>query len=249
MKTSIIILTLNNLEYTQRCIDSIRKYTDPSIYEIIAVDNKSTDGTREWLINQGDITSIINNENKGFPMGCNQGIQISNGDNILLLNNDTIVTKNWLTNLEKCLCSSGNIGAVGPVSNCFSILQTVETDYRSLEEMQKFAEKYNVSDPSKWIERKKLLGFCFLVKKEVVDKIGLLDERFSPGTYEDDDYSLRIRNEGYKLIVCRDTFIHHYGSITFKKSNFINANILQVNNAKFMEKWGRPHHELFREIR
>ena len=115
--TSIIILTYNQLEYTKICIESIRKFTNPDSYEIIIIDNNSTDGTINWLKTQEDVTVIYNNENLGFPKGCNQGIKIAKGDNILLLNNDTIVTPNWLSNMNKALWSSKEIGAVGTVSN------------------------------------------------------------------------------------------------------------------------------------
>ncbi len=96
MKTSIIILTHNKLEYTKQCIESIRRYTKQGSYEIVVVDNHSTDGTVEWLRQQYDIQTIFNNHNLGFPKGYNQGIEIATEDNILLLNNDTVVTQNWL---------------------------------------------------------------------------------------------------------------------------------------------------------
>ena len=90
--TSIVILTYNKLNYTKKCIESIRKYTCKESYEIIVVDNASTDGTIEWLKTQSDIITIFNKENLGFPKGCNQGIEIAQGSEILLLNNDVIVT-------------------------------------------------------------------------------------------------------------------------------------------------------------
>ena len=86
--TSIVILTFNKIDYTIKCIESIRKYTSLGSYEIIVVDNASTDGTKEWLKAQGDIIKIFNKENLGFPKGCNQGIEIATGNEILLLNND-----------------------------------------------------------------------------------------------------------------------------------------------------------------
>ncbi|MDF2520933.1 MAG: hypothetical protein K0R84_1561, partial [Clostridia bacterium] len=89
-KTSIIILTYNNLEYNKLCIESIREYTQKGTYEIIIVDNHSTDGTVEWLKEQKDLRLILNDENQGFPKGCNQGIEMAEeGNDILLLNNDT----------------------------------------------------------------------------------------------------------------------------------------------------------------
>lgn len=238
MKTSIVILTYNKLEYTQQCIESIRKYTAPESYEIIVVDNRSTDGTVEWLSNQNDIKTILNNDNLGFPKGCNQGIEISTGDNVLLLNNDTIVTHNWLDNLLNCLYSNEKIGAVGPVTNSAAYYQSIPVNYNSIEEMIDFARTYNIPNPSQWEERIKLIGFCLLVKREVINKIGLLDELFSPGNYEDDDYSFRILNAGYKLILCKDTFIHHFGSVSFKENQSSFISLLQQNKDKFIRKWG-----------
>lgn len=117
-KTAIIILTFNNFKYTKDCIESIRHYTQKGTYELIVVDNNSADETREWLLGQPDILLKLNDQNEGFPKGCNIGIGMAQPDSdILLLNNDTIVTPNWLENLRTCLYSNDQIGAVGAVSN------------------------------------------------------------------------------------------------------------------------------------
>ncbi|MCM1989289.1 glycosyltransferase [Oceanirhabdus seepicola] len=238
MKTSMIILTYNKLEYTKQCIESIRKYTDKDTYEIIIVDNNSEDGTVQWLNNQKDIKIIFNKENLGFPKGCNQGIRVAQGDNILLLNNDVIVTPNWLENLMKCLYSSDDIGAVGAVTNSCSNFQSIPKQYDTYDELINFAEKFNISSFLKWEERLKLIGYCMLIKKEVIQKVGLLDEDFTPGNYEDDDYCLRIRMEGYRIMLCKDTFIHHYGSVTFGKERKEYCKLLATNMEKFKSKWG-----------
>lgn len=238
MLTSIVMLTYNKLAHTQTCIDSIREFTPADSYELIIVDNHSTDGTIEWLQQQTDIRTILNSTNQGFPKGCNQGIEMAKGDSILLLNNDTIVTQNWLSNLTTCLFSSPDIGAVGAVTNNCSYSQAIPAIYQCTEEMHKFAAEFNHSDPDKWEERLKLVGFCMLIKKSVIDEIGLLDEAFTPGNYEDDDYSLRIRLAGYKLMLCADTFIHHFGSISFKENNTFYAQLLRDNAKKFEAKWG-----------
>ncbi|MEW9669522.1 glycosyltransferase [Ammoniphilus sp. 3BR4] len=238
MKTSIIILTCNKLEYTKLCINSIREYTKEGSYEIIVVDNHSSDGTVEWLSAQKDIISILNNENLGFPKGCNQGIELASGENILLLNNDTIVTENWLNNLIVALYSSDKIGAVGPVTNSASYYQSIITDYQSIDEMHHFALRNNRLNYKKWDNRLKLVGFCMLIKREVVERIGLLDERFSPGNFEDDDYSFRILSAGYQLLLCKDTFIHHFGSISFRDNPTHYNSLLKGNEMKFEDKWG-----------
>ncbi|GIX57042.1 MULTISPECIES: glycosyltransferase [Bacillus cereus group] len=238
MKTSIIILTRNKFEYTKLCIESVRKYTQKDAYELIVVDNYSTDETREWLKEQVDVKVIYNSENVGFPKGCNQGIAIAEGENILLLNNDVIVTENWLDNLIMALYSCNDVGAVGPVTNNCSYYQAVRVDYNSIEEMHFYAKGHNISNELLWEERLKLIGFCMLIKKEVVDKIGLLDERFTPGNFEDDDYSFRMRAQGYKTLLCKDTFIHHFGSVSFKDDTSEYSDLLQKNEKKFEEKWG-----------
>ena len=103
--------------------------------------------------------------------------------------------------------------------------------------MQDFATKYNKYDKTKWEERQKLIGFCMLIKREALEKVGLLDEQFSPGNYEDDDYSIRLIKKGYKLYLCKDTFIHHYGSVSFA-NNEKYLKILLYNEQKFKNKWG-----------
>jgi GT2 family glycosyltransferase len=248
MITSIIIPCYNKLYYTKLCTESIRKYTTKGSYEIIVVDNGSTDGTVRWLKNQRYIKGIYNKTNLGFTKACNQGILAASGDNILLLNNDVVVTQNWLDNLIKCLYSSNNIGAVGPVTNYCTNLQVVPVNHKNLIEMHAYARKFNISNSTKWEERLRLIGFCFLVKKEVVNKIGLLDEIFSPGGYEDDDYSLRIRSCGYRLFLCKDTFIHHFGSISFKENMVKFQNLDHINRNKFKNKWNIDA-EVFKTLR
>ncbi|WP_018754762.1 glycosyltransferase [Paenibacillus terrigena] len=238
MKTSIVIATFNKLEYNQLCIESIRKYTSHLDYEIIVVDNNSTDGTVGWLREQEDIVTVYNTENMGFPRACNQGIELSSGDAILLLNNDTIVTTNWLDNMIIALTSDELIGAVGTVTNNCSNLQDIAVNYDNLEQMQDFAQKFNNSSSSLWEERPRLIGYNLLIKKSVLEIIGDLDERFSPGNYEDDDLCLRIRLAGYRLMLCKDTFIHHFGSTSFKENADKYDALLSTNQQKFEDKWG-----------
>ena len=247
--TSIVILSCNTYGYTRACIESIRKYTAPGTYELIVVDNGSTDQSGEWLKQQRDIHCIFNKKNEGFPRGCNQGMQAAAGTELLLLNSDTVVTTRWLEQLKTALYSSEAIGAVGCVTNHAAGRQQIDTAYRNPSELQAFARRYNHTDPGKWEETLKLVGFCFLLKREIYDRLGGLDEQFSPGNFEDDDYSLRIWQAGYRLLLCRDTFIHHEGNASFlqslaagdraKKIQRYNA-MLDRNAALFEKKWQIP---------
>lgn len=237
-KTAIIILTYNNVAFSKDCIESIRKYTDKNTYEIIVVDNNSTDETREWLLDQTDIKLQLNDKNEGFPRGCNIGIRMAApDDDILLLNNDTIVTPRWLENLQKCLYSSEDIGAAGAVSGHHENLQGVNFTYETMDKMQECADANNVSDSARWEQKVFLIGFCLLIKREVINKIGLLDEAYSPGYVEDNDLSLRIIEAGYRLMLCHDCFIHHYLGSGFRKDLSRFYPVLFANRATFLRKW------------
>lgn len=237
-KYSIIILTYNNLDYTKVCIDSIKKYNKLNNYEIIIVDNNSTDGTVEWIKEQKNIKYILNSENKGFPAGCNQGVELSKkGNDIFLLNNDTVIMPNSIFNLRMGLYSDENIGATGSVSNSISYYQQIDAKYDNFDDYIKFSLKNNITNSNSYKQRIKLVGFAMFIKRIALDKVGLLDERFTPGNFEDDDLSLRIINEGYRLLLCKDSYIHHFGSVSFKEKPQQYNELLEVNANKFNEKW------------
>lgn len=235
--TSIIILTYNQLEYTKLCIESIRRCTRRGSYEIIVVDNHSSDGTVAWLKMQSDIQAVFNSRNEGFPKGCNQGIAIAQGTEILLLNNDTIVTSHWLEDLCEVLYSDSKIGAVGPVSNSVSNCQKIEVSYRDLNGIAKFSARNRNENRHMVEEKHRLIGFCFLIKRNVMEKVGLLEEGFSPGNCEDDDYSLRILQAGYRLFLCKGVFVHHFGGASFHRDAAFDA-LLKRNHMVFRGKWG-----------
>jgi len=238
-KTSIIILTYNNLIYNRICVDSIRKYTKENTYEIIVVDNNSSDGTREWLKEEKDIKIILNDENVGFPKGCNIGIAASDKENdILFLNNDTVVTPRWLDNLKTALYSDDKVGATASITNNCSNYQSVSVSYIDVKDMIPFADDNNISDPNKWEEKTRLVAFCMIVKRDVLNIIGLMDERFTPGNFEDDDLCMRIIEAGYKMVLCNDSFIHHFGSSSFNKDSTKFNNLLKANRKKIEDKWG-----------
>jgi len=247
--TSIILLNYNTKELTRMCIESIRAHTQDVPHEIIVVDNGSKDGSVAWLKQQKDVRCIFNKKNAGFPKGCNQGLAIAQGSELLLLNSDTVVTPRWLSNLRTALYSRPEVGAVSCMTNNCSNYQSFHVDYTDGDGLQAFAEAYNRSDAAKWERRLRLVGYCFLFKREVYEAIGGLDERFTPGNFEDDDYSLRIWQAGYELLLCRDTFIHHFGGGSFvrdaspevQKAKYHAFRVLCTRNkAKFLAKWHVP---------
>ncbi len=242
--TSIVILTLNQLELTRLCLDSIRKHT-LSPYEIIFVDNGSSDGTPEFLrkeeASHHNIRLMENRKNLGFSAGCNQGIRASRGDLILLLNNDVVVTPCWLEGMIECLRRTPGAGVAGPMTNNISgVQQAPETGYSNLDGLDGFAAEFRRINRNTRRPNRRIVGFCMLFRRELIDRIGLLDESFGSGNFEDDDFCLRAAIEGFKNVIAADVFIHHFGSATFRGEGIDFGARMAANNRLFREKWSRP---------
>lgn len=250
-KTAIVIISYNNAELTKECIKSIRENNPAEIYQLVVVDNASTDGIAEWLREQSDITLIENTENKGFPYACNQGIAAADKEaDIFLLNNDTIVPKNALHWLRKGLYSGEKVGAVGSVSNNVVNYQQVPEQFDTIEEWMTFAEKNNVEMEYPYEKKGWLVGFAMLIKRTAINTIliaerkdkdtlpEVLDNRFSPGNYEDNDLSIRLLKNGYELLLCKNSFIFHHGGKSFGKQQEKYRKLLLENQSKLADKYG-----------
>jgi len=244
--TSIVLVTYNQWRHTQACLESLRLLTDQP-YEIIVVDNGSTDGTVECLQQSADVQLICHKENRGFPAAANQGVLVSRGQQVLLLNNDTIVTTGWLERLLAALHRQPDIGLVGPVTNHISGEQQVAVTYDDLAQLDGFAWDWGQRHHRQLQPTDRLVGFCLLIKKEVIDRIGLLDERFGIGNFEDDDFCRRARAAGYQCVIARDAFVHHVGSATFRGSGIDFGQLLRENQRKYAQKWGERKED--REVR
>ncbi|MFB5762020.1 glycosyltransferase family 2 protein [Paenibacillus medicaginis] len=240
-----MILTRNQIALTQACLESIRRHTREP-YELILVDNGSTDGTLDYLRAQPDVTLIENGENKGFAKGCNQGYARSNGDYIMFLNNDTIVASNWMSNLLRTLNEDPRAGAVGPVTNYSSGHQQINVSYSNIEELDDFAKQHREAHAGMYTEVRRLVGFCLLTRRAVLEEVGLFDEIYGLGNYEDDDLSLRMIRSGYGLRVVLDSFIHHHGHATthHELPDSSLAQLLQRNAEIATRKWGANIHQL-----
>jgi GT2 family glycosyltransferase/tetratricopeptide (TPR) repeat protein/2-polyprenyl-3-methyl-5-hydroxy-6-metoxy-1,4-benzoquinol methylase len=234
--TSIVIPVHNQISYTRQCLENIRLRTDEP-YEIIVVDNGSTDGTAQYLRSRSDVLLIENRENRGFSAACNQGIRASRGDQILLLNNDVVVTTGWLHRLLRALHCDPLHGIVGPSSNYCAGFQRIPVRYQSLSDLDGFAWDHGKACDGQCISTERIFGFCMLFRRELVERIGSLDERFGMGMYEDDDYCVRALNAGYRLAIARDSFVHHFGSRTFLANGVDMGEALDKNERIFRAKW------------
>lgn len=243
-KAAIIILSYNNLDMTRNCITSIKENCIEESYELIVIDNASEDGSAQWLEKQQGIKLICNKENEGFPKGCNQGIQLAEPESdIFLLNNDTLMMPNSLFWLRMGLYEEAQVGACGSVSNSAVNHQKIRENYDTVGGYIEYALKHNIPQRYPYEERMYLMGFAMLIKREAVNRVGLLDEQFSPGNFEDADYGIRLIYAGYRNRVCKNSFIFHWGGQSFGKKIEGYKTLIEKNKKKFEDKWQREFTE------
>lgn len=229
---SIIITTMNGIEHTAQCIASVFAFTKD--FELVVVDSGSTDGTvgylQELTSKHENVKVVFNKDQKTFAEANNDGLRIADGDFVCFLNNDTIVNPGWM---DRLIAHFENIplkhlGVVGPESSMSNGKQMV-----------------GVQDPGAWHAQHRghwmhtgvLFGWCLLVKREVIDRIGGFDERFT-NSFEDNDFCLRAQLAGYKLAIAYDTYIFHAGQGTLRKTMSLDDYIKngEANRKRFCDK-------------
>jgi GT2 family glycosyltransferase len=223
-KVRIIILNWNNLDDTLLCLESLYQSKYPS-YEVIVIDNGSVENPQIILSKKyPQIIFIRNDINLGYTGGNNQGIQIaleSEAEYIWLLNNDGVVLPDTLQNLIDSMQSDTRIGLISPVIYdhqrekmlyCGTVIQADSLKRKELRAI----EEYNCLKQES-PDRLCLWGTALLIRREVIERIGLLDERFF-AYYEDVDYSLRTIDAGWRTAVeTKAILLHENPSIKKKR--------------------------------
>lgn len=227
-KVSIIILNWNTCELTCKCLRTVRKHTDYP-YEVVLVDNGSTDGSKEILkkFESKNTKVLLLEKNHGFAGGNNKGMEIATGDLICLLNSDAFVTRDWLCSMVDCMKQTG-AGMVGPWTNRAKGLQRHKAKYKLI---------------PKFIRRPKsvdyLSFFCVLIDNKVIDVIGNLDEGFGLGTYEDDDFCRRAIEAGFKLVIDARSWVWHLAHATMTANDIDEQVLLNRGESVFRSKWSK----------
>lgn len=243
-KVSVIVLTYNNLKLNRYCINSILHQTAYPNYELIVIDNLSTDGTVDYLKeleqeNHPRLKIIFNNENSGFAGGNNKAIEASDGKYVVLLNNDTVVTRGWLTSMVKHMEKDPQCGMVGAVTNSIGNGAMVGAVYRNLNELARFAYAYTqVHNNEIYRDVDRLALFCTMIRRDILEQHGMLDSGYKVGMFEDDDFAMLVRQAGYHFYAVEDCYIHHVNNASFKKLHPEEyQNIFDTNRARYEKKW------------
>lgn len=237
---SIVIPVYNASQYTLECLDSLYTVRNSIDFELIVIDNGSSDDTHSLMIQQclsrQNLTYFRMEKNLGFSGGVNEGISHSRGKYILILNNDTRVSDHWLDKLVAHAEQRPEIGIISPVTNYVGEGLQLDEEAKSLPIDQINTYAAEIRERGLVYEPQRLVFFCVLLRRAMVDLIGLLDVNYIKGNFEDDDYCLRAMLSGYKLAIATDSFVYHHGSVTFHKNRIPHSSHMEENRKKFYEK-------------
>jgi GT2 family glycosyltransferase len=226
VKVSIIIPVLNQLEFTKICLKSIIKNTTRGEYEVIAVDNGSTDKTSGYLKKMG-IKTISNKTNLGVAKAWNQGVKASKYDFTCIINNDLVLSEGWLQALVDFYGTRPDAGVVSPGT------REGVLDYN----FDSYA--FNYTRAMARVYEKEIYGWCMLVKKDRFEKAGMFDETFKIGVGEDRDFYRRLKERGFNSYITGSSFVHHFRSQTLNVMRKEKGKAFEDNNIKVLkERWG-----------
>ena len=212
---SIIIVNYNTKDITRACLDSIRKYSEGAAWEVIVVDNGSTDGSREMLKKFSDLTLILNKKNLGFAKANNKGIKIAKGKYILLLNSDTEIREDSIQTMLRFMDGHPQAGAatcrldlisgsMDPACHrgfptpwaAFTYMTGLEKIFPASHIFGQYHMGYkNLTIPH---QVDCISGAFFLVRREALDQVGLLDEDYFMYA-EDIDWAYRLKEHGWEV--------------------------------------------------
>lgn len=227
-EVDFIVIVCNQIDFTKRCIESIFRNVKES-FHLIIIDNGSTDSTRAYLENLQKrqsatqrLSVFFSQTNLGYALGLNKGIEYSEAPFVFFCNNDIEFYPGAVTELIRIAKTKPEFGLVNPNSNEFGL--------------KGYDESYLNRQKGRWIERCHTSGFCVLVKREVIQKIGGIDPNFSPAYYEDMDFAERAKRAGFLCVVAKGAYIHHFGTRTFLPKE--KQSLWDQNREKFIQKWG-----------
>jgi len=237
----IIIPVKDNLADFKPCLESVLRHTDHP-YRIIIVNDKSDENTTRYMERAAsehkNITVLANDVNQGFLKSANKGMAVSSAPYMLILNTDTIVTPGWLAKMIRCAESDPKIGIVNPISNK---AQNLSIDIPPGENIFSFAEKLDDISRRTYPDIVTAVGFCFMITRQAFDRLGLFDEIYGFGYYEESDYCMRAIKNGFRVAACDDAFVYHRDKTTFVRRDAKNLKLIHKNMRIFFGRWKKPY--------
>jgi GT2 family glycosyltransferase len=249
MKYSIIIVGYKALEQLDRCLESLIAHPpereEPGDLnvpaEIILIDNspeqlKPLEDSRTFKKLLRTYTRFVHEwhpENLGFAAACNRGVELSGGDTIVLVNPDTMVFPEWAERLSAHL--QPGIGAVGPISNFVAAWQNAALHMQIPDTWEKTARYAIKGNSRRGVDTKLLIGYFMMIPRKVWDEVGGLDPQFFLGC-DDLDFSMRVREAGYSLVIASDVFVYHEGHSSFHAAGIESMNLNKRSEKAMLAK-------------
>ncbi|MDR1530229.1 MAG: glycosyltransferase [Burkholderiales bacterium] len=219
----VVVPVYNAAVDVAQCVTSVLRHTEGN-YRLIIINDGSTDPkTTAWLaeLQERNLPHVIiehNERNLGFTATANRGMQMS-GNDVVLLNSDTIVSKDWLTALRRCAASDARIGTITPFSNNAEICSypkfCANNPWRENADLEPVRAALAKAAVPSYPEIPTGVGFCLYIKRAVIKKIGVFDMAFGTGYGEENDFCLRAQKEGFTNVLCDDAFVVHTGERSF----------------------------------
>ena len=246
-RVSIIVPAYNKVEFSRCAIESLFRHTDFSRgdIELITINDGSTDGTEEYFNSLPHEKKINLKYNVYNHLGWGIARHIVEGAYVVYFSNDAVATPHWLENLLQVHEEMQDVFWVVPTcnENCISNAQGIPVDYENTFEdmgrMEAFAERNNHANPLLWEERALLIPFVSVVPNLFDVPEIRADYSYTMCDFEDDDFSTILRRTGFKQILAKDTFVHHFGGVTLKDVRGREANFASLVNMRpvFRNKW------------
>ena len=247
-RVSIIVPAYNKVEYSRCAIDSLFRHTDFSHgdIELITINDGSSDGTEAYFNSLPHEKKINLKYNVYNHLGWGIARHIAEGAYVVYFSNDAVATPHWLENLLAVHQAEKDVFWVVPTcnENCISNYQGIPVDYENrfeaMPEMEAFAAAHNVSNPLLWEERAVLMPFVSVVPNLFDVPEIRADYRYVLCDFEDDDFSATLRRSGFRQILAKDTFVHHFGGVTLNEVRTKRGNYKSLITMRpvFQKKWG-----------
>jgi GT2 family glycosyltransferase/2-polyprenyl-3-methyl-5-hydroxy-6-metoxy-1,4-benzoquinol methylase len=242
---SVVIPAFNRLDMTKRCVTSIFEAAGSVAFEVVVVDNGSSDGTSDWLRaesrNRNDLVAVVNDSNLGFAGGVNRGARAARGRVIVICNNDVVVTDGWLDRLTVVLDAHSDVAIVSPVTN--HVGEDVQRDGESTSATADVAPEHGRRAAARGAPPvfvpDRLVFFCVAVRADVFEMLGGLSEDFGLGNFEDDDFCTRAQMLGMRLAVDPNVFVYHEGNATWASEEIPHAEWMKRNRVIYLDKLSR----------
>jgi O-antigen biosynthesis protein len=235
----IVLPVYNGLAYVKDCIESLLDCSPPALYRLYLVDDCSDSFTQAYLEQQAvlwpQITLHRSPENRGFVKACNWGISLGSAPYVVLVNSDVIVTPGWLERLMACAESDTRIASVNPLTNYAAQIAVPLAPGANFYGMDRvLQERFSAYYPDVVTG----VGFCLLLRRAALEKVGCFDEIYGHGYGEDSDLCMRLTTQGYRTVVAANVYVYHKGQGTFRDRGVRYRHNRKLFDARWRKEYG-----------